>query len=148
MPKPLQPVELVALAGAVKPAALKAARDAITEDSVNPVDFRIGIKGTVSRLKGTPSATAKIEVTSTPNLCSPRIVAELFCRLAIKPEKIATHLREIAVIAGTLPADPKRDAIAGLFEKITAENETTRKETRTTNAVAGAIYTAVELRRR
>ena len=145
---PFTAAELVAIAGAVKPAQLKAARDQIADNSVHPVDLKIRLRGSVNRLEGTPAAKTKIEVTSTPNLCSPLIVTELFRRLGTKPARVAELLRELAVSPTPLPPDPKREELAKLFDAIAAEHETTRRETRTTNAISGAIYTTIEISRR
>lgn len=135
----LSAVELVALVGSVKPAALKVARAAIAEESNQTVDFKVRINGTVNRLPGKPGVTTTVSIESSPDLLSMDNVCEVLRLLKVTPDRLATVLRGVDWWVALAPLE-RRDELLATFKAVSDEQTKTSKVKHSRPAEAGAIY--------
>ncbi|MEM8783087.1 MAG: hypothetical protein AAGE65_09560 [Planctomycetota bacterium] len=135
-----------ALAGAIKPKALRLAKDELADGSSESIDFTLRVRGTVKKGAGTPETTEPVP--DTVDLFHPAIVAEMFKRCGIGRKRITRLLGEIA-------ADPQLESLAAkphaqdfsfvLREANAAATEARPPRTRIVDARAGAVTSSVDV---
>jgi len=94
----LSDAQIVALGSAVKPKALTDAKGRLPDMANEPVDFRVRIRGTVTKGVGTPASSGKSPATC--DLFNRSMITEVMRLLKIKPEKLRASLREAAAHNG------------------------------------------------
>jgi hypothetical protein len=90
----LSPIQLYALAAAIKPKAFEAARLLIPENSATTFSFDVRITGSLTRGAGTPSATGSIA--PSVNLATPAVFFAVLNELGIGPKRLQEALEAVA----------------------------------------------------
>jgi hypothetical protein len=105
----LSPAQLVAIAGAVKEAALKTAKAALPENHNETVDFTVRIHGSVQKGIGIAATT------STEPMKLSLETFDVFCavlnELGVGPKKLATALATAMRSPNIIAADPRLMAV-------------------------------------
>lgn len=143
-PIELSPVELVALAGAVKTAAEAKAKAGLPDGFSEPVDFTVRVQGIVQKGQGTPAA--EFEKPPIVNLRGIGVVCAVFRQLGIGPKRLASAL------AALPPTDHLASSVDAELEGVFAAAESLRAESLpavkgTTPAKAGSVQTTVTVTR-
>lgn len=92
-PATLNDAQIAAVAGAFKDGAITAAKSALGQGAVNPVDFTIRITGNVTKGFDSPGATT--EVPQTVDVYQPAFVHALLRKLGFGPIRVAGALMDL-----------------------------------------------------
>ncbi|MBS0205688.1 MAG: hypothetical protein JSS49_22530 [Planctomycetes bacterium] len=132
------PLQLVAIAGVCKDAALKTAKGSLAENSTGTVDFTVRIHGTVQKAPGTPASSAEespvVDFTAISAVCA------ALRHLGIGMKRLKSALEALPDL-NTLQPDQELEAI---FQEVAAARAAKLpKVTTTIAAKAGAVTTQV-----
>ena len=134
------PVELIAIAGAVKPAALTEAKKTLDEGFSGNVDFTVRITGAVQKGKGTPGTSTEVTRVPTVWLRDFPQFLRVLRKLGIGPARLATALSNIE---NQVEPDPELEHAFEVEEAKRAALLPTKKETVSTPGTAGAVQSQV-----